>query len=203
MAGEEAFDKYHERYDKWFEENDDLYSMEIKALKNFVPKSGVGLEIGVGTGQFAGVLDIEFGVDPVMNMGVKACEKGIKTVCGKGEILPFKDDIFDFALCVTTICFFDDILTSFKEAKRVIKKSGSFVLGFVDKESWLGKKYIEKKKENPFYRDAVFYSVPEVQELLEIAGFYGFEFSQTIIEGSSEVLEGFGSGGFTTIKALV
>lgn len=38
---------------------------------------------------------------------------------------------FDYALMVTTICFVDDIETSFQEAWRVLRTEGVFAVGFV------------------------------------------------------------------------
>ncbi|MDY0132052.1 MAG: class I SAM-dependent methyltransferase [Desulforegulaceae bacterium] len=203
MAGEEAFKKNYQRYDKWFEDNPSLYETELEALKRFVPKSGKGFESGVGTGKFALPLNIEFGIDPVKEMFEEAIKNGIKTVCAKGENLPFKDNCFDFGLAVTTICFYDDILLSFKEAKRVIKKGGCLVLGFVDNGSWMGKVYREKKHKNPFYKDAVFYTVDEVKELLETAGFEKIEIIQAIFEDNlKKIAQGYGKGGFAVIKGV-
>lgn len=203
MAGEQAFKENYERYDKWFEDNTLLYETELEALKKFVPKSGTGFESGVGTGKFAVPLKIQFGIDPVKEMFHKAIKKGVKTVCAKGEKIPFKDNSFDFALAVTTICFYDDILLAFKEIKRVLKKGGSFVLGFVDNGSWMGKIYREKKHENPFYKDAVFYSVDEVKELLDLAGFKNIEFIQAIFEHDpKKIAPGYGDGGFAVINGI-
>ncbi|MDY0360665.1 MAG: class I SAM-dependent methyltransferase [Desulforegulaceae bacterium] len=203
MAGEQAFKENYKRYDKWFEDNTLLYETELEALKKFVPKSGKGFESGVGTGKFAIPLKIQYGIDPVKEMFDKAIENGVKTVCAKGEKIPFKDNCFDFALAVTTICFYDDILLAFKEIKRVLKKSGTFVLGFVDNGSWMGKIYREKKHENPFYKDAVFYSVDEVKELLLLAGFKDIEFYQAIFEDNPKKIEkGYGQGGFAVIKGI-
>ncbi|PIE62622.1 MAG: hypothetical protein CSA25_04275 [Desulfobacter postgatei] len=66
------------------------------------------------------------------------------------------------------------------------------------------KKHNRKKRKKILFTGMLcFILVPEVRELLDLAGFCGVEFRQTIIKSSSEVLEGYGSGGFTTIKALV
>ena len=202
MAGERAFRENYSRYDMWFDNNKTAYELELKALERFIPGKGTGLEIGVGTGKFAVPLGVFAGADPVFEMFEKACAKGIKTVCAKGEKLPFKDNSFDYLLCVTAICFFDDILASFKEAFRVLKNKGSFILGFVDKASPLGQKYLEKKEKNVFYKEAFFYTVDEIVELLEISGFNDFGFLQTLIGESDEITQGYGRGGFAVIKAF-
>lgn len=203
MAGEQAFKKNHERYDKWFEDNNLLYKTELEALKKFVPESGKGFESGVGTGKFAIPLKIKYGIDPVREMFENASKNGVKTVCARGEKIPFKDNSFDFALAVTTICFYDDILLAFKEINRVVKNKGSFILGFVDNGSWMGEIYREKKHENPFYKDAVFYSVDEVKELLFLAGFKDIEFYQAIFKDNPQkITQGYGQGGFAVIKGI-
>ena len=58
----DAFDKYAEEYDRWFDENEIIYKSEIEALKRHIPR-GKGLEIGVGTGRFAKPFNIKIGVD--------------------------------------------------------------------------------------------------------------------------------------------
>lgn len=201
MAGESAFRVNYERYDNWFEKNEESYFLELEAVKRFIPKSENGLEIGVGTGKFAGPLNIKFGCDPVFEMFARAKDLGINVLCAKGENLPFKTNSFDYCLCVTSICFFDDILASFKEARRVIKESGFFILGFVDKVSWLGDIYLEKKNLNPFYKDAFFYSCREVLDLLDMVGFKNIKTCQTLFEnGEKKIKDGFGLGGFTVVK---
>lgn len=63
---------------------------------------------------------------------------------------------------VTTICFLDNIETAFKEAYRVIRANGQLIIGFVDKDSPIGRLYQKRKKESVFYKIATFYSVDEV-----------------------------------------
>ena len=57
------FDKYYSKYEAWYEKNKYVYLSELEVVKKVLPKEGVGLEIGVGTGRFALPLDIKFGVD--------------------------------------------------------------------------------------------------------------------------------------------
>ena len=48
------FEKYAEQYERWFEKNRWVYEAELRAVKAMMPTVGIGLEIGVGTGRFAG-----------------------------------------------------------------------------------------------------------------------------------------------------
>lgn len=61
------FEKTWKSYDEWFESHQALYLTELVALEKAVP-SGLGLEIGVGTGRFAAPLKARFGLDPAIKM---------------------------------------------------------------------------------------------------------------------------------------
>lgn len=201
------FEDYTERYDRWFEEYEDAYQSELEALRRLVPPTGYGLEIGVGSARFSAPLDIDIGVDPSEEMLGYARERGTETVKGVAEFLPFKDGTFDTVLLVTTICFVDDIPLTLAEAARVLDSDGALVMGYIDKNSPVGRIYQEKKTENPFYREAVFVSTDEIVEELETTGFSDFEFVQTIyhwpdeIDDPEPVDEGYGDGSFVGIKA--
>ena len=67
---------------------------------------------------------------------------------------------------VTTFCFVGDFVKSLKEAYRFLKTDGFIIVGFVDKESELGKQYQLKKEESKFYRNATLYAVNETITLL-------------------------------------
>lgn len=60
----DVFGENYKRYDDWYEKNKFAYSSELEAIGQFLPRTGKGLEIGVGTGRFAGALGIEWGIDP-------------------------------------------------------------------------------------------------------------------------------------------
>jgi SAM-dependent methyltransferase len=205
MPNTEAFDKYGDRYDAWFEKNHEIYQAELEAIRGLLPHGCVhDLEVGVGSGKFAVPLGIETGVEPARKMAVKAAAQGVRVCGGVAENLPFPDARFELVLMVTTICFVDDVRASFREAFRVLRPGGVIVLGFVDRESALGKTYLEKREKSVFYREAAFYSVPEVRRCLEEAGFAGFVFSQTLLPGESPriIRDGFGRGGFVVVKAV-
>ena len=205
MPKTEPFEKHSDAYDEWFEKNSDLYEAELEAIRQLIPPPGAeGLDIGVGSGKFAAPLGIEFGVEPSEKMAIKARKLGIKVHPGIAEDLPFPDDRFDFVLMVTTICFVDDVIESFKEAFRVLKLGGCIIIGFVDKESQLGRHYAEKREESKFYKEATFFSAQEVLTYLKEAGFQPGKSKQTLIPGLSPetILDGFGKGAFVVIKGV-
>lgn len=102
-----AFETHHQRYEAWFEKHEAAYISELLALRPFVPWEGRGIEIGVGSGRFAGPLGVQVGVDPSPAMLVYAAARGIEVVQGTAENLPFVAGSFDHAMVVTTICFVD------------------------------------------------------------------------------------------------
>ncbi|MCD6187368.1 MAG: class I SAM-dependent methyltransferase [Desulfuromusa sp.] len=205
MPKVDAFEKYSDAYDDWFEKNREAYEVELKAVQQLLPVGDVqGMEIGVGSGKFAVPLGIKIGVEPSEQMAVKAKQLGIEVHSGVAEELPFSADRFDFVLMVTTICFVDDIVQSFREALRVLISGGCILVGFVDMESELGQKYLQNRHKSKFYQQATFFSTREVLDHLETAGFGATEIKQTLIPGDTEktVLDGFGEGAFVVIKAV-
>lgn len=203
----EPFERYAEKYEEWFENNAFVYESELQAMRVLLPKKGIGMEIGIGTGRFAAPLGIKIGVEPANAMRTAAQERKLEVIKGVAEALPFPDEHFDFALMVTTLCFVDDVERAFQEAYRVIKPGGYFLNGFVDRDSFLGKIYEQHKKENVFYKSAQFYSVTEVIFYLEKTGFHDLKFTQTVFHRLEQITEvepvqeGYGKGAFIVVRA--
>lgn len=206
MPGIETFDKHVNEYEQWFVDHPLAYVSELHAVRELLPKSGDGIEIGVGTGRFAAPLGIKRGIEPSQSMAKLARRKGIEVTAGVAEKLPFKDGEFDFALMVTTVCFLDDMDLAFDEARRVLKPGGLIIIGFINAESPLGREYLKRKEKSVFYKDATFYSVNEIVERLSKAGFADFAFRQTLfgnpgdMERADPVREGYGDGSFVVVR---
>ncbi len=206
MLGRKAFEEFADRYDAWFDRNPAAYEAELRTLKAALPDGGSGLEIGVGTGRFAAPLGIHVGVDPSPAMAAIARVRGVEVVMGKAEQLPFPPEHFDYALMMTTICFVADLGAAFREAARVLKPGGTLVIGFIDRESPLGKSYAAQKDRNPFYQEARFYSVEEVSRELARAGFSKLSASATLVRPPDSAAEhaaipGKREEGFVVVKA--
>jgi SAM-dependent methyltransferase len=202
----DPFERYTKWYEEWYEKNRAVYRSELRAVRELLPQVGVGIEIGVGTGRFALPLGIQFGVEPSKNMALVAAKRGIQVIRGQAEALPLQSGSFDFALMVTTICFLDDVLMALQEVNRVLRPCGVLIVGFIDRQSSLGREYETRRAQNPFYREATFYSVDEVRILMEKAGFADFTFRQTVFKLRQDpmleepVEDGFGQGAFVVVK---
>lgn len=202
-----AFNDFSGEYDDWFEKNEQTYRAEIDALRRLFPRSGNGLEVGIGTGRFSIPLDIRIGVEPSANMLRFAHDRNITVCQAVGERLPFQEGQFDFALLVTVICFVKDTSEFLREVRRVIKPGGALILAFIDRDSALGKVYETRKASDKFYKTARFYSTPEIIDTVSRVGFTDLEFSQTILglpNGSADVYQtrdGYGTGAFVVVSA--
>ncbi len=203
MSVEDVFGNNIESYEEWFTKNFNIFSSEIEALKKVLPKSGKGVEIGVGSGLFASRLGIKDGVEPSKKMANIAIGRGIKVIHGFAENLPIHDEIYDFVLMVTVDCFFTDILKSFKEAHRILSRNGFLIIAFIDRNTPLGQIYEEKKASNIFYKNAKFHSASEIENLLKNAHFEIVDKKQTIFNLENKIQEikpGVGEGLFAVIK---
>jgi ubiquinone/menaquinone biosynthesis C-methylase UbiE len=203
----EPFEKYPSDYEAWFENNRFVYESELRAIEEQLPKKREGMEVGVGSGRFAAPLGIPLGVDPSSKMREVSRSRGITAIDGVAEKLPFADCRFRFVLMVTTICFMDDIKAAFREAFRMLKPGGNLIIGFIDKDSPVGKSYQRHRKKSTFYRVASFYSADEVASNLKEAGFQNLDFTQTIFRPLSEIKnlepikKGYGEGSFVVVKS--
>jgi SAM-dependent methyltransferase len=173
-----------------------------------MPLRGRALEIGVGSGRFAAPLGVRFGIDPVIEMLGYARSRGVAVARAIAGALPFPAATFDCVLAVTTLCFVDDASAMLREAARVLRPGGLIVIGLIDREGALGRVYRTRRRHDPFYRAATFYSSAEVEVLLVEAGFCDPVWVQTLSAASptpgeiEPTLDGRGRGAFLVVRAV-
>lgn len=203
-----VFEEHASEYNQWFDAHEPVYQAELAALRKFVPSTGMGIEVGVGTGRFAVPLGIRFGIDPSRRMLEIARQHGLRVCQAVGERLPFRDGQFDVALLVTVICFVEDVPTLLRELGRVLKTDGQLIIGFINRDSELGRLYESRKETSAFYRDARFYSAEDVIDRVQEAGFRSLRFCETLsgdpgqLESEKvEVRDGYDKGAFVVLGA--
>lgn len=201
------FERLTDRYEAWFTQHEPAFESEVAALKPLVETPGPALEVGVGSGRFAAALGVDHGVEPSRAMAALARQRGVETVRGVGEALPFAPESFERVLVVVTLCYLDDPVSAVDEARRVLGPGGCLVIGFIDGDSHLGRGYREAGDTNPFYAPARFYTLDEVETLLGEARFEIETVRQTLVSDPSTmdrpdpVLDGAGEGTFLTVSA--
>lgn len=168
------FERLTDRYDAWYEgpAGAAVFPAEVACLRPLLaglPRPW--LEVGVGSGRFAGALGVEAGLDPAAAPLALARSRGIRVVRGAGERLPFRSGAFGAVLIVVTVCFADDPAALLAEARRVIRDDGAVVLGEVFAESEWGRFYRRKGAGgHPFYSAARFLTRDQTLALVTGAG---------------------------------
>lgn len=188
----ELFDRLADRYDAWYERppGSTIFPLEVGCLKLLLeglPRPW--LEVGVGTGRFASVLGVEFGVDPAVRPLLAARRRGVRVVRARGERLPFRDRSFGAVLLVVTLCFVEDPFAVLQESRRVLRPDGAVVTGTVFADSPWGRYYLQQAAAgHPFYSAARFLTREELRTLLLRAGLFPVRFSSTLRQGPGEVV---------------
>jgi ubiquinone/menaquinone biosynthesis C-methylase UbiE len=166
-----VFDEYAGDYDRWFDEHRDIYTTQVRLLRDAVPQTGHGLELGVGSGWFAHPLGIRFGIDPSLKLIEMARSRGVEAVLGYGEHLPYRVETFDHVLIMTVICFLENPTNVLQETFRVLVKGGDLILGFIEKDGEIATQCRREKIKGRFLRFARFMTVDEVARLVKEVGF--------------------------------
>ena len=168
-----SFDNKVRDYDSWFEteRGATIFSLELECLQSSVDFSkGEWLEVGVGTGRFAQALKVKTGIDPSDKMSAVARKRGIKVFEGCGEDIPFENGSFDGVLLLCTLSFLNDPHKFFSESRRVVKKDGLVVVGFIPADSlWGIYNTIRGRVGHRYYSSALFYTAMEVEKFAEKA----------------------------------
>jgi ubiquinone/menaquinone biosynthesis C-methylase UbiE len=131
------------------------------------------LELGCGTGHwtvFFNSLGFKItAIDQSETMIQIAKSKNIPNasfIKADAAALPFPDNSFNIVTTVTMLEFVEDIDKILDEIERVLKHGGTFIVGCLNKESWLGK----NKNNDPVYKNAHFFTIEEVEKMLSRFG---------------------------------
>ncbi len=155
-----------EYYNKIANSYNELYGKEQinKAkiiLKEILKKktSGNLLDIGGGTGISTKIFTNNFNctlIDPANEL-TKQAQKNIKTIIGKSEELPFKENTFDIIISLTAL-HHTDLKQALNEIKRVSKEDSLIAISFLKKSKKLKgfKQLFNPKREIEEDKDMIF-----------------------------------------------
>ncbi len=104
---------------------------------------------------------------------------------------------------------FQSEVEAIRELLPAVKKNGgSLIVGFIEKNSTIGKYYEARKPQSVFYKDANFYTVERINNELKRAGFRDLTYSQTLFHNLDNIntlepsMPGYGEGSFVIIKSI-
>jgi len=173
-----AFDLVAVTYDDWYNhpQGRQVFDAELNAVDLHIPKEGIGLELGAGTGIFAeyltGVRRTVLCLDPSGEMLKKATERGMASVLGVGEALPLRVGILDFTYMVTVLEFLEDPAAVLGEIRETAKRGAELTILFINSESSWGDLYRDiGSKGDPVFRHATLYTMVEVEALMTVSGY--------------------------------
>jgi SAM-dependent methyltransferase len=175
-----VFERLSEHYDSWYFKHLKILESEVRAIKALDLK-GLGLDVGIGSGIFASKVKTQVGIDASKRMLKISKKRGIQVVGALAEYLPFSEETFDYVLITVTLCFLDNPEITLKETSRVLKPNGVLVACIIVRDSPWGQLYAQMaERGHRFYRFAHFYSLSELEELLEKQHFKIVDYKSTL-----------------------
>ena len=173
-----AFNVVAESYDIWYKhpQGKQVFDAEKNAVNYMIPKRGIGVEIGAGTGVFAESLTTEertiLCLDPSVEMIKKAKERELPCILGVGDFIPLRKALIDFGYMITVLEFLNEPIKLFKKFREHSKENHIFSILFINKESSWGDLYRDiRAKGDPVFQHARFYSLRDVSMMFEEVGY--------------------------------
>lgn len=112
------------------------------------------LDVGCGTAFYANLIKNYTGIDPSKEM---LKQTRAKTISGKGENLPFKDNEFETIISISAVHNFDDPIKGIKEIKRVAKNKIAISVFKRAKNFQIIKNQLKNFKQFEEDKDIIFY----------------------------------------------
>ena len=146
---------YHKRvmdvldpdYQKWFEQ-------EAEYLRKTVTKNSKVLEVGCGEGRSLrdllpitkNLTGIDYDQKAVDEAKESLKSPTIKLLKAEATKLPFKEQEFDFVICMTTFANFGSLKhKALSEMSRVLKKEGKIIISVFNEDAWPARSRVYKK----------------------------------------------------------
>lgn len=188
-----AFDSVAGSYDDWYRhpQGAQVLMAEAALLDSLIPTCGLGLEVGAGTGAFAerlrGPCREIVCLDPSSEMISRARGRGLMTVIGVGDRIPFRSGAFDYAYMATVVEFLAEPTKVFNEVKASCKEDSPLSILFINSVSPWGRLYEEiGLKGDPVFKHARLLSFSELTHLLSEAGYVVESSGGTLTTGPME-----------------
>ncbi|MBD3173198.1 methyltransferase domain-containing protein [Candidatus Bathyarchaeota archaeon] len=174
----EAFNIVADNYDDWYThpQGKQVFEAELKAVEEMIPKRGLGVEIGAGTGFFTYHLSSPerkiLCLDPSVEMLSRAKNRGLHCIIGLGDSIPLRQGVIDFGYLVTVLEFLDKSEELLIEFRENAKAYAPISILFINAESKWGGFYRKIGKQgDTVFQHAKLYSPRQVIKLLNKAGY--------------------------------
>jgi ubiquinone/menaquinone biosynthesis C-methylase UbiE len=163
---------YEAYYQTKYRRADTLEKELLRKLLNQFGGIREVLEVGCGTGHFTKWMEslgLEcYGLDlsHIMLIEARKLWTNGQLIQGESGYLPFKSESFDVIAFITCLEYMPSVTTVLREAARVARKG--IVIGLMNKWSPSTVRRIAQVKmgKNPFYRNARFYSILDIRQVL-------------------------------------
>lgn len=145
-----------------------------------IPKSGTLLDISSADGSFLNRLNIIspnlnlFGID-ISKDNIKKAKTNFPSIAfkiGSADSLDFESNSFNIVFCTMSLHHYDKPKEFLKEVHRVLKQNGILYLTDIFPEKNLIKKIYNWKSCKEAYHFEKFYSVKDLEEMLNTLGFH-------------------------------
>ncbi|MBI4170889.1 MAG: class I SAM-dependent methyltransferase [Candidatus Aenigmarchaeota archaeon] len=159
-----------------------LRKRELELLRKYA--HGFILDVGCGTGVYAGLFENYTGMDISKRMINEAMKKSKKLyAAADAEKIPFKDGSFDSVICMFTVLNLCDYRKAVKEMHRALKKNGRLIVSVAsvwDRKNYsfwtrLNGRFDSDVKNVRIEKDRLRFRLFTKDELIKIFQYAGFE----------------------------